>query len=40
MNGWKLLNRVAEEVPDIKTVMMTGYASTNTAVKAIRLGCP
>ncbi len=38
MNGLELLNHVAKEVPDIKTVMMTGYASTNTAVKAIRLG--
>ncbi len=38
MNGLELLKQVAKEVPDIKTVMMTGYASTNTAVKAIRLG--
>jgi len=38
MNGLELLNHVAKEIPDIKTVMMTGYASTNTAVKAIRLG--
>ena len=38
MNGLELLKHVAREVPDIKTVMMTGYASTNTAVKAIRLG--
>ncbi len=38
MNGLELLNHVAKEVPDIKTVMMTGYASTDTAVKAIRLG--
>ncbi|WDP86378.1 MAG: response regulator [Desulfobacter sp.] len=38
MNGLELLSQVAKEVPDIKTVMMTGYASTNTAVKAIRLG--
>jgi len=38
MNGLELLKHVAKEVPDIKTVMMTGYASTNTAVKAIRLG--
>ncbi len=38
MNGLELLKRVAREVPNIKTVMMTGYASTNTAVKAIRLG--
>lgn len=38
MNGLELLKQVAIEVPNIKTVMMTGYASTNTAVKAIRLG--
>ena len=38
MNGLELLNEVAREVPDIKSIMMTGYASTNTAVKAIRLG--
>lgn len=38
MNGLELLKHVAEEVPDIKTIMMTGYASTNTAMKAIRLG--
>ena len=38
MNGLELLKHVANEVPNIKTVMMTGYASTNTAVKAIRLG--
>ena len=38
MNGLELLKHVSEEVPDIKTIMMTGYASTNTAMKAIRLG--
>ncbi|WP_300457384.1 response regulator [Desulfobacula sp.] len=38
MNGLELLKHVAAEVPKTKTVMMTGYASTNTAVKAIRLG--
>jgi DNA-binding response OmpR family regulator len=38
MNGLELLKQVSKEVPNIKTVMMTGYASTNTAVKAIRLG--
>jgi DNA-binding response OmpR family regulator len=38
MNGLELLKHVAKEVPNTKTVMMTGYASTNTAVKAIRLG--
>jgi len=38
MNGLELLKHVSKEVPGIKTVMMTGYASTDTAVKAIRLG--
>ena len=38
MNGLELLKQVASEMPDTKTIMMTGYASTATAVKAIRLG--
>jgi len=38
MNGLELLKQVSTQNPDTKTVMMTGYASTNTAVKAIRLG--
>lgn len=38
MNGLELLKQVAKEMPETKTLMMTGYASTNTAVKAIRLG--
>ena len=38
MNGLELLKHVAKEIPDVKTIMMTGYASTNTAMKAIRLG--
>lgn len=38
MNGLELLKHVAKEMPETKTLMMTGYASTNTAVKAIRLG--
>jgi DNA-binding response OmpR family regulator len=38
MNGLELLKHMATEIPKTKTVMMTGYASTNTAVKAIRLG--
>ncbi len=38
MNGLELLKHVYKEVPDIKAIMMTGYASTNTAMKAIRLG--
>ncbi|MBU1193540.1 MAG: response regulator [Proteobacteria bacterium] len=38
MNGLELLKNVAKDLPGLKTIMMTGYASTNTAVKAIRLG--
>jgi DNA-binding response OmpR family regulator len=38
MNGLELLRMVKKEWPVTKTVMMTAYASTDTAVKAIRLG--
>ncbi len=38
MNGLELLKHVSEDIPDIKTIMMTGYASTKIAMKAIRLG--
>ena len=38
MNGLELLKLVKTEWPLTKAVMMTAYASTNTAVKAIRLG--
>ena len=38
MNGLELLKQVAKELPDMRTIMMTGYASTETAIKAIRLG--
>ncbi len=38
MNGLELLKHVGKEMPETKTLMMTGYASTNTAMKAIRLG--
>ncbi|RJQ55197.1 MAG: response regulator [Desulfobacteraceae bacterium] len=37
-NGIELLKRVKKEWPQTKAVMMTAYASTETAVKAIRLG--
>jgi DNA-binding response OmpR family regulator len=37
-NGLKLLKMVKKEWPLTKAVMMTAYASTETAVKAIRLG--
>jgi DNA-binding response OmpR family regulator len=38
VNGLELLKMVKKEWPLTKTVMMTAYASTDTAVKAIRLG--
>ncbi len=38
MNGLELLKMVKNEWPLTKAVMMTAYASTDTAVKAIRLG--
>ncbi|MBW2220616.1 MAG: response regulator, partial [Deltaproteobacteria bacterium] len=38
MNGLELLKLVKEEWPLTKAVMMTAYASTDTAMKSIRLG--
>jgi DNA-binding response OmpR family regulator len=38
MNGLELLKLVKNEWPVTKAIMMTAYASTNTAVKAIQLG--
>jgi DNA-binding response OmpR family regulator len=38
MNGLELLKTVKNEWPTTKAVMMTAYASTDTAVKAIQLG--
>ena len=38
MNGLELLELTKEKWPHTKAVMMTGYASTDTAFKAIRLG--
>ena len=38
MNGLELLKLVKDQWPLTKAVMMTAYASTDTAVKAIRLG--
>ena len=37
-NGLELLKMVKKEWPLTKAIMMTAYASTDTAVKAIRLG--
>jgi DNA-binding response OmpR family regulator len=38
MNGLELLKLVKKEWPLTKAIMMTAYASTDTAVKAIRMG--
>jgi DNA-binding response OmpR family regulator len=38
MNGLEFLKLVKEKWPSTKSIMMTAYASTDTAVKAIRLG--
>ena len=38
MNGLQLLKSLKANWPQTKTVMMTAYASTNTAMRAIRLG--
>jgi DNA-binding response OmpR family regulator len=38
MNGLELLKKVKKQWPATKTLMMTAYASTDTALKAIRLG--
>ena len=37
-NGLELLKMVKKEWPLTKAIMMTAYASTDTAMKAIRLG--
>ncbi|MCJ8503188.1 response regulator [Desulfatitalea alkaliphila] len=38
VNGLELLKSIKTQWPDTKAVMMTAYASTDTAMKAIRLG--
>lgn len=38
MNGLELLKQVKSEWPKTRVLMMTAYASTDTALKAIRLG--
>jgi len=38
MNGLELLKSLKDKWPATKAIMMTAYASTDTAVKAIRLG--
>ena len=38
MNGLQLLKALKAKWPETKTVMMTAYASTDTAMRAIRLG--
>jgi len=37
-NGLELLKTVKRQWPQTKAIMMTAYAATNTAVKAVRLG--
>jgi len=37
-NGLELLKLVKEQWPLTKVIIMTAYASTDTAMKAIRLG--
>ncbi len=38
LDGVELLRRIKEESPDVVVILMTGYASLNTAVEALRLG--
>jgi DNA-binding response OmpR family regulator len=38
MNGLELLKQVKRDWPETRALMMTAYASTDTAMKAIRLG--
>ena len=38
MDGIELLKRVKDELPDIDVVMVTGFATVDTAVQAMRLG--
>jgi len=38
MNGLQLLEKVKKQWPQTKSLMMTAYASTETAVKAIQMG--
>ena len=38
MDGIELLKRIKEESPDVDVVMVTGFATVDTAVQAMRLG--
>ena len=38
MNGVELLGRVREKYPDVSVIMMTGYATVENAVEAVKLG--
>ena len=38
MDGIELLKRIKEQFPDIDVVMVTGFATVDTAVQAMRLG--
>ena len=38
LDGMTLLSQVKREKPSVSVLVMTGYASVNTAVKAMKLG--
>jgi two-component system sensor histidine kinase/response regulator len=38
MNGVELLGRVRDKYPDVSVIMMTGYATVENAVEAVKLG--
>ncbi|MBI5787501.1 MAG: diguanylate cyclase [Candidatus Schekmanbacteria bacterium] len=38
MNGMELLKKIKENTPDVDVIVMTGYASVNTAVESMKLG--
>ncbi len=38
MDGIELLSRIKEELPNVDVVMVTGFATVDTAVQAMRLG--
>lgn len=38
MSGMEVLKRVSEEYPDIAVIVMTGYATIDSAVEAMKLG--
>jgi DNA-binding response OmpR family regulator len=38
MNGLKVLERIRERCPDVAIIVMTGYASVNSAISALQYG--